>query len=50
MTWGLLSEEVYQSNVRADDAFEQQIQDTLATAYRDFLRKRVESVCHVAEV
>jgi len=30
--------------MRTDDDFEQQIQDNLATVYRDFLRKRAESV------
>ena len=50
MAWCLSKEEVYRSSVRTDDDLEQQIQDTLATVYHDFLRKRVESVCHVAEV
>jgi uncharacterized Fe-S radical SAM superfamily protein PflX len=44
MAWCLSKEEVYRSNVRTDDDLEQQIQGTLATVYRDFLRKRVESV------
>jgi uncharacterized Fe-S radical SAM superfamily protein PflX len=44
MAWCLSKEEVYRSNVRTSDDFEQQIQDTLATVCRDFLRKRVESV------
>jgi hypothetical protein len=44
MAWCLSKEEVYRSNVGTDDDLEQQIQDTLATVYRDFLRKRVESV------
>jgi hypothetical protein len=44
MAWCLSKEEVYRSNVRTDDDLEQQIQDTLATVFSDFLRKRVESV------
>jgi len=44
MAWCLSKEEVYRSNMRTDDDFEQQIQDNLATVYRDFLRKRAESV------
>jgi len=49
LAWCLSKEEVYRSNVRTDDDLEQRIQDTLATVYRDFLRKCVEYVCHVAE-
>jgi hypothetical protein len=44
MVWCLSKEEVYRSAVRIDDDLEQQIQDTLAIVYRDFLRKRVESL------
>ena len=44
MAWCLSKEEVYRSNVRTDDDLEQQIQDTVATIYRDFLSKRVVSV------
>ena len=41
--WCLSKEEMYRSNVRTDGDWKE-IKDTLATVYRDFLRKRVESV------